>query len=67
MVKNTREALEQIGFSRQILDDGSTIKHKYRRGVTGQVKVFKGDYCVLWSDAGGDWEVLHAGDVGGSA
>lgn len=54
-------------MSRQDLRDGQEINHKYRRGVTGKIRLKHHDWQVLWSDGGstgGQWETLHSGDVG---
>lgn len=61
---DTRDALLAMGLKRQQLDNGQQIKHKYRRGVTGEIKIAGGNYVVKWSDRGENWEVLHSGDVG---
>lgn len=51
-------------MARQGLTDGCTISHKYKRRVTGEIKVMRGDFYVKWSDGDGGFEVLHSGDVG---
>lgn len=62
MVKNTEAS---SGLMKQLqLEDGSTVAHKYKRGVTGEIKILHGDFCVKWSDGDGQFTWLHAGDVG---